>query len=506
MSRLLCATLVLFVWNLAAYGAEPGLTIYNQDFAVVRDTVRLELQPGRNTVNYDAQTPYLEPQSVILRDPSGNASFRIIEQNYLYDTLTQGALLARYEGQTIQVLVRESSGPSRIEDMRILRAGTPPTGGSAQYYGRGRDTYGDSGQSIVEIDGQIQFGLPGTPLFPGLGPDALLQPALEWIIESQKAAVIDAELSFVTRGTDWRADYNLVSVESGETANLTGWVTLSNNSGTTYENAHVKLMAGDVSKLAEGGMSVNAVGSFGGAYGVGGMAAPAVTERTFDEYHLYTLEAPTTLRNGESKQVEFLRAPQVRSQQFYLYSGVNLSDQDYHSTSDGLIYDPQYGTRGETKVRVMREFENTPENGLGMPLPKGRLRFYRADGANIEFTGENVIDHTPAGETIRVYTGCAFDLVGERRQTEYQREIVDASPLAQQVITESFEIKLRSAKKEAVEVRVVEPLYRGTNWEILEASSAQTKLDSSTIEFRMTVEPGEEHTLTYKVRYTSWSM
>lgn len=226
---------------------------------------------------------------------------------------------------------------------------------------------------------------------------------------------------------------------------------------------------------------------------------PGVTERDFDEYHLYTLNRKTTLRDRETKQVEFVRADQIQSTMSYVYNGALIDWNRYRGYDpERLRNDRNFGTQINKKVWIYREFENTKQNNLGIPLPQGRLRFYRQDtDGTLEFIGENEIDHSPAKETVRAYTGDAFDLVGERRRTDHQ---YDGSA---EFLTESFQIKLRNRKNQTVEVKVVENLYRWPNWEIKAHSDAWNKTDAQTIEFSVKVEPDEEKVITYTVHY-SW--
>jgi hypothetical protein len=227
-------------------------------------------------------------------------------------------------------------------------------------------------------------------------------------------------------------------------------------------------------------------------------AAPTgapVSEKSFDEYHLYTLARPTTLRDSQTKQVEFLRGTGVPSQVLYVYEGAAMDAYAYWD--DSMRRDnPDYGTQSNKKVWVMREFRNDEKSGLGVALPKGRMRFYRRDSdGRLEFTGENMIDHTPKDEPVRVYTGNAFDLVGERKRTEYE---VNSN---ERWMRESFEITLRNHKKTPAEIRVVERMYRWATWEITKKSQDFTMLDAQKVEFRMTVPPDGEKTVTYTVRY-----
>ena len=490
----------------------PALTIYNQGFGVVRETLGLNLSDGENRITFDGATAHLEPDSVVLRDPSGKRILRILEQNYEGDPLSQELLLSKYEGQNLSFIVNTSVGfgpapsvPERIVTGKVIRSGYVPHTramnryGSAYAQGQYGFSQGGGNQPIIEIDGKLRFGLPGTPIFPSLGENAILKPTLSWTLASDKSGPLEAEISYVTGGMSWEADYNLVAPAVGDTLELMGLVTIDNQSGRSFDNAHLKLMAGDVSKIQQN------QGGYGGGGGFGGLrladasaSIPSVTEKTFDEYHLYILERPTTLRDRETKQVEFVRSDGIISKRIYVYDGFRFNPgQNYND--DYRRQQREYGTASNPKVWVMREFVNSKENRLGIPLPKGRVRFYRRDdkGGALEFVGENVIDHTPQGETLRVYTGDAFDVVGERRQVRFTLAPSGTSA------DETFEIKVRNRKTEPVTVRVLEHLYRWANWEITEKSDEYTKKDSRNIEFPVTIAPDQEKVITYTVHY-SW--
>ena len=478
--KTLASILSLGAATTLAVFAQPALTIYNQDFAVVRDTVPLDLKSGVNNVRYADATARVEPDSVILRDPVGKHSLQIWEQNYRNDPVTQELLLSLFEGKTIDfqnLRLKDNTQSRELIPGKIIRSGYVPGGGSEQ--------------PIIEVSGKLQFTLPGTPLFPDLGDDTVLKPTLNWLLQSDKPGRFDAEVSYITGGFTWEADYNLVSPEKGDTVDLIGWVTMNNQSGKTFRDAKIKLMAGDVNKIQPQNyrmMRDRVVNRAGASLG-----EPAVTEKAFDEFHLYSLARPTTLLDRETKQVEFVRATDVKAPVIYVYDG--SSDYRFYG---GLNYNQDYGREGNKKVRVMREFVNAETNHLGIALPKGKLRFYRRDAdGQMEFVGEDMIDHTPRNETIRVTTGNAFDLVGERKQTNFRVDTGD------KWLDESFEIKLRNRKKEAVEFRVVEHLYRWNNWEITAKSDDFKKTDAQTIEFRVPVKPDEERTVTYTVHY-SW--
>ncbi|MCX7869204.1 MAG: DUF4139 domain-containing protein [Terrimicrobiaceae bacterium] len=495
----------LLILPVALLAAQPSLTIYNQNFAVVRDTVPLDLKPGENVVVYDGATWHLEPDSVILRDASGRP-LKILEQNYRNDPVTQQLLLSLFEGKEIDFFVKEPNKPDRVVKGKIIRSGYQPH--NAQAMRRYGPQYqmsqmamagaGGIGQPIIEVDGVLRFSLPGEPLFPSLGDTTILKPQLSWIIASPKALQTEAELGYITGGMSWEASYNVVAPEKGDTLDITGWVTMDNQTGRDFENARIKLMAGDVNKIEPPGIAAFGVGWMARSRAMNeAVAEPQVTERSFDEYHLYSLERPTTLRDRQTKQVEFVRASGIPSETVYVYDGVLLDPNRWRGADARTrLMNEEFGSQSQTKVAVMREFKNTKANGLGIPLPKGRMRFYRADGPRLEFTGENVIDHTPAEELVKIYTGDSFDLVGERKRTHFQ---VDSS---NNWADESFEITLRNRKKEPAAIRVVEHLYRSANWEITAQSMPFRKLASDEIEFRAELAPGEERKITYTVHYT----
>jgi hypothetical protein len=486
IARFVC--LLALCGSLYAQQASQSLTIYNQDFAVVRQDIPLDLKSGESQVNVNEITMHLEPDSVILRDPSGKHPVTVLEQNYRADPVSQFSLLSLYEGKTIDFEHPDHT----IVKGRVVRSGYVPP----DYFHGNRQSLAQE-EPIIEVGGQLRFGLPGTPIFPDLTAETILKPRLEWLVATDRPGKFPAELSYVTGGMSWQADYNIVAPEKGDLVEIVGWVTMDNHSGRTFENARIKLMAGDVNKI-QPGQEYDRAYKFALAAPVAGMVGPPVTEKAFDEYHLYTLERSTTLRDRETKQVEFIHAAGVATKQVYVYDGVKIDQNRFNGWNwENIRNDHSYGTESNPKIWAMREFVNSQANHLGMPLPKGRVRFYRRnDDGQVEFTGENTIDHTPRDETIRIYTGNSFDLSGERRRTTY------AIDMGKSMATESFEIKVRNHKKEPVEVRVVEHLYRGKNWEITTKSDEYQKKDSQTVEFPITVMPDGEKVITYTAHYT----
>src|SRR5882724_1645689 len=484
-------------------GDSPALTIYNQQFAVVRQKLPLDLRSGINHLQVTDITAHLEPDSVILRSIDAGRHLQILEQNYRNDPVSQQLLLSLYEGKTIDFLETDKDGTAHTVQGKIIRSGYVPHYAAFQSYGPQYATQQaavaqGSEQPVIEVNGKLQFSLPGQPLFPALADDTVLKPTLAWELQTDKPGATTAEFSYVTDGMNWEASYNAVAPPKGNALELVGWVTLDNQSGRTFRDAHVKLMAGDVNKVQPPpvmGMPMGAISTFGRG---GGQFGPPVTEKTFDEYHLYTLEHATTLHDRETKQVEFIRAAGIQSQMVYVYDGFKI-DQNYRNwTYENIRQQESYGTLSNPKVWVMQEFKNSTANHLGMPLPKGRVRFYRRDDdGQLEFTGENDIDHTPKDETIRLYTGSAFDMTGERSRTEYR------SDFNGRWIDESFEIKVRNHKTAPAEVRIVEHLYRWTGWDIVKNSHPFKRVDSQTMEFVVQVPADGEKIVNYKVHY-SW--
>src|SRR5258708_2581151 len=315
---LLCSALVLDA-------ADPALTIYNQNFAVVRDTVPLDLKPGVNRLRHTVLTARAEPDSVILRDPAGKINLQILEQNYLADPVSLENLLSFYEGRTIEFQLNDG----KVVSGKIIRAGHAPTPGvpgtarqANMFANPGQPFYNNLTQPLIESEGKLRFDLPGVPLFPSLASDAILKPTLDWLIRSDRAAKLDAELGYLSGGMNWKADYNIVASDESDAVQLIGWVTIANQSGKSFANARIALMAGDVNKLQPANVAVSGFagnGMYGGGFLPGG---PPGVGKTFDAYQLYTLQNPTTLPDRETKQVEILRAGQGSTKRIYVYDGM----------------------------------------------------------------------------------------------------------------------------------------------------------------------------------------
>ena len=495
------ATLVLLPLAARAQQSSiPGtqLTIYNNDFAVVRTSIDLTLTPGLSDVTTTSVTRQLEPDSVVLRDPTGRTPIRIAEQNYDAAVVNQEWLLNKFEGKTLDFRTPDKL----IVTGRIIRAGRtsydPNYGQQIQ-------------QPLVETAGHLQFSLPGEPLFPASTDGLLLKPTLRWKIDSPRAAHLPAELAYITRNLRWEATYNIVAADSStsgpaseESASLTGWITINNNSGTDFPDASVKLMAGDVAKIQPSPINGRVMYAMAGASQT--VSVDAVTQKAFDDLHLYDLHRTVTLLDGETKQVQFLEVPRVALHRTYAFDGA--AGLNFQPALNGSYFiDPTWGLGANTKVNIREEIANTEANHPGLPLPAGRIRLYRQDSpapgpspdkaaAAIEFIGEAAIPHTPSDQPVKLNLGNAFDLTGARKQTSFH---VDTRA---HTLDETFAVKLTNAKPQPTTVHVIEHLGRSANWEIPTHSAPFTPTDSSAVDFPLTVPPHGETTLTYTAHYT----
>ena len=446
-----------------------SLTIYNQGTALVQDRRTFDLKQGVNMLDFTDVAASIDSTSVSfhsLTDPQGTS---VLEQNYVYDLVGSSALLERYLDQQIQVVTKDGTTFS------------------------GQLLSGRNGEIILkQDDGQVTvLGQANVRdiRFPALPEGLITRPTLRWMLQSVTGGSQHVELTYLTGGMNWTADYTVLLATDNHKLDLNGWVTLTNTSGASFKDAQVKLIAGDVNRIAtEKALD----GSNEPTLAVAENAAPAVQQRNFNEYKLYEVQRPVTVADNETKQVEFVTAPNVPANTFFVYNG-GTPFYGYY----GPITDQYYGQTGVTDVQSWLEFSTAEVGGVGAALPAGRVRVYQedTDGAAL-LIGENTIDHTAKGEPVKLFLGNAFDLVGEHTQTDFHY-------IGSNTLEETYQIKLRNRKEnQAVEIRVPEYLYRWSNWEILKASDDYTKTDSTSIEFRVTVQPGEEKVITYTVRYT----
>ena len=422
-----------------------------------------------NTVDFRDVAATIDATSVTfqsLTDPDGTV---VLEQNYIYDLVDTEALLSRYLDETINVTAADGT----LYSGELL---------SGRY-----------GEAILRTaEGEIvvlRLSDARDIRFPALPDGLITRPTLQWLLQSAAAGQQQVEITYLAGGMNWTADYNLLLNDAESALDLRGWVTLSNRSGRAFQNARLKLVAGELNRIKPQPVMME---SRAMAMDMMEEQAPQVEQRELFEYQLYQVARPVTIKDNETKQIEFVSGDDIAATTFYVFDASPRTD-GYFSPID---YPEGWGgTSGD--VLTFLEFNTGEESGLGADLPAGRIRVYQQDidGAGL-LIGEHRIEHTPQGEDLEILLGKAFDLVGERRQTQFET-------VSRTVVRESFEINLRNRKDaETVEIRVPERLYRWSEWEISESSAPFEKLDAATIEFRVSVAPGAEEALTYTVQYT----
>jgi hypothetical protein len=446
-------------------------------YAVVRDVRVLNLPKGRGEVKFTDVAALIDPTTVSftsIADPNGTS---VLEQNYQFDLVSNERLLEKFIDKPITVTVVRGDKAETITGTLLSTQG---------------------GILLKHDDGDIEVlnGYSGLSL-PKLPEGLITRPTLVWDVNSKAGGPQQVRVGYQTEGITWWTDYNIVYDEknnSGGTMDLSAWVSILNHSGATYADAKLKLIAGDVhrapvarnmSRLSPAAASQNSLGMDGG-----------FEEKTFFEYHLYTLGRPTTIPDRSTKQVElFPAAHKVPVEKVLVYNGLG---QNFWFDPYNPIQDQNFGVQSNKDVDVYLRFKNSKEQGLGMPLPAGKIRVSKLDTADgsLEFIGEDLIKHTPRDEQVLVKMGHAFDVVGERKQTEFKSEGRG------RVITESYEIKVRNHKDTPVDVIVTEPLFRWSTWEITKSSPDFKKVDSRTIQFPLTIPKDGEGAVTYTVRYT----
>lgn len=471
-SLVLCGALLAPAARSVEVGASSSqgvnITIYNQNFGLVRDIRGVELKEGINHVRLEDVAAQIDPTSVSLTSLTAPNAVTIREQNYQFDLMDPNTILGKSIGKNVKFRqfvdgqVREISGTLLNSPLTAVS----DSNGNVSIHSAGLVVKTADGV-ILNPEGQIELA----ELPPGL----VSKPSLLWKLECNKPGKHDCEIAYQTGGLNWKCDYVTISNPDDTKADITSWVTLDNKSGAAYKNAGLKLIAGDVHRVqpqprpyAMGGMMARAA-----------EMAPQFKEQSFAEYHLYSLKDKTDLGNNETKQLTLFAANNVPTRKLFIYEPEAGA---YDWTPDQT--DPQ-------KVKIKLEVQNTEANQLGMPMPKGKVRVYKKDqdGA-LQFIGEDTIDHTPRGEKLRVYIGDAFDLVGERIQTNVQQINKNTQRL-------SYTISLRNHKDTDVTITSVE--HAGGVWKIVNSSQPFTKKDSKTFEFPIKVPANGEVKFTYDI-------
>jgi hypothetical protein len=481
-------------------------TIYNDDFAIAHTRIELDRHQGLNDISTHQVTNRLDPSSVVLketdsRESSSKNGFRILEQSYIPGATSLQSMLYRHEGKVVSFEVSPSAAldehavPGSLVEGTIVRAPLS-------------DSFSSQNQNVIESNGQLRFQVPGTPLFSSSADGEFLKPTLRWQIDSPKALKLTAELGYVTKGLSWDAAYSVIAssvIETGkkgrgqvivtdEVADVVGWVTIHNLSGTDLQHATIK-------SLGEGGpgisshkkLSTTGADETGGAHYVN----EELSRNGADDSHSYDLNRVIDLPKGESKEIPLIQATGVGLSKNYVYDGAGENHQAHGDNFSSIAQQQNFGLdSANTRVDIVEELANSQPNHLGIPLPAGKVRLYRRDAdGGLEFIGESMITHVVADESVRLIAGHAVDVKGSRRQTDFHINQNDRT------IDESFEIKIVNQKSQPVSVIVNEHLDRSDNWEIQRKSAEFTKSDSHAIRIPVKVPANGESVVTYSVHY-----
>ncbi len=461
-------TLISFLFSIQIGYAAPltstlrdqqdvAITIYNSNIGLVKDTRLIDLKPGIHELKFMDVAGKIDPTTVHIKSLINGSSLNVLEQNYEYDLLSPQKLLEKYVGQKVQLATfnNETKKEEMIEATLL----------STQ------------GGNIFQIGDKIHIGHYGRILLSKIPENLISQPTLVWMLENRLPRTQKVEASYLTSGINWKADYVTVLNKSDTLSDLTGWVTIDNRSGATYQNALLKLVAGDIHRV-QGEMRMDYARPMAAAK----EASPQFKEESFFEYHLYTLDRRTTIKDNQTKQMSLLDANQVPVKKLFIFSG---HPQYYYSRYDQRT--------NKQKVGVFLELENTRKNNLGMPLPKGTIRVYKEDkDGSLQFVGEDRIDHTPKDEKFKIKIGEAFDVVAEKIQTEYKH-------LGYNLYEVAFEVSLRNHKKEDIKVLVEEPIPG--DWEMLSNTHSFEKLQANLIRFEVPVAKDKEMKVKYRIRF-----
>ncbi len=435
-----------------------AVTIYNVNLGLVKDTRQLMIPRGGSELKFMDVASQIIPSSVHIKSLTDNNSLGVLEQNYEYDLLNPQRLLDKYVGKEVK-LYQKNPYTEREEMVSAT-------------------LLSNNGGPIFRINDEITFGHPGRIIFPGMPENLISRPTLVWLLENRLSSVQTVEASYLTNGINWRADYVITLNAKDDRADLSGWVTIDNKSGATYRNAMLKLVAGDVNRVKDE-QEYN--------YRLMRLAETAASpakqfrQEEFFEYHIYTLERASTVKDNQTKQISLVSAGSIPAKKEFILRGA-----DYYYTAR---YNEPVSNE---KVNVFVEIQNRKDHNLGMPLPKGTVRVYKQDsGGSLQFVGEDSIDHTPKDEKLRLKLGNAFDVAAERRQTDWKK-------LASDTYEAGFEISLRNHKKEDITVKVIEPVPG--DWTMLSSSHEYAKAAAFSAEFIVPLPPDTEVKLTYRVR------
>lgn len=437
-----------------------SLTVYNSNIALVKDVRRLHLPTGNIEIHFADVATQIEPSTVRVVSLTAPKELTVLEQDYRYDLLSPQKLLQKYVGKQVTLIrqVTKNNSTKKVTMKATLLS--------------------DNNGPIWQVGNQIITGIPTNHyVFPALPHNLYSKPTLVWLLDNHYTGEQKLETDYMTKSVNWTADYVLTLPPEPSAARLTSWVTVTNNSGISFHNAQLQLVAGQVHRAPQTqGMGGSVVSMKAAAM------APGIEQQGLAEFHLYTIQRRITLPNNDSKQLAFISAKNIKVQKTYEING-----------QPAFYYGPyQNGHPGNEPVQVHIKFKNSAANSLGVPLPAGIVRVYKANSAGqLEFVGEDQISHTPKNEALNLHIGNAFDVTAERKQTDFQT-------LGKNVYEVAFEITIRNHKKEPIAVEDNEPL--NGQWTMLQSNHKYKRTSAFSIRFEVPVPAGGQSVLTYRVR------
>lgn len=442
-----------------------NITVYNSDIGLVRETRNINLPSGRFSLKFSDVAAQIMPETVYFGSKSNTDALKLLEQNYQYDLLNPQKLLDKFVGREVTLVL------SNYINNTTTRTPTPATLLS-----------NNGGQQVWRIGNNIVINPTNISeiRFPDLPQNLVATPTLMIDLQNRTGGAQVVETSYLSQGMNWKADYVLVINAEDTRGSLQGWVTLTNTSGAGFDDARLQLVAGEVNRVTTSEMAI--VSETPDARRIDAAKSSPFKEQSFFEYHLYTLDRPTSIHDQETKQVSLLEASGFNLTKEYVVDGQQYYYRNYN----------QIGQPIKEKIGVYVEFKNSQENKLGLPLPAGIVRLYKADdGGGQQFIGENKIDHTPKNEEVRMKIGDAFDVVAERKQTDYK-------VVSRRIYEYAYEISIRNRKETPITVLVNEPI--GGDWEMISSSLPAQKTAAFVAQFKVPVGKDEETKLVYRVR------
>ena len=440
---------------------ELAVTVYNSNVALVRDVRRVRLPEGTIDLRYEGIAAQVNPATVHIVSLTAPKELGVLEQNYEYDLLSPQKLLQKYVGKELTLIrvVQDNNSTKEVPVKAVLLA--------------------DNEGPVWQVGNEIITGMGADRYeFPDLPENLYSKPTLVWLLQNQHSGEQTVEASYLTNQMNWNADYVLTVHNDQQAADLNGWVTVVNQSGAAFHNAQLQLVAGELNRVEEPrprmqfSMMAKAMPA----------AAPQFQQEAISEYHLYTLQRPTNIQENETKQISLLAAAGATIEKVFEVDGQSYYYQNPQSP----------GQPTKEPVKVLIKFKNSQANSLGVPLPAGTVRVYQGDSkGRVQFIGEDRIDHTPKDETVSLHIGNAFDVVAERKQTDYQR-------LSSRVAEVEYEVSLRNHKTEPITVYVNEPI--GGDWTMLNSTFQFEKTAAFAARFTVPVAADGEALLKYRVR------